>query len=52
MNVSIELPVATRHCRDMTEKWVESDFKPEQTTVTIILSLKCRVMEQVKRDLL
>ena len=30
----IELPVANRHRRDMTEKNVESAVKPEQTTAT------------------
>ena len=27
--VNIELPAIFRHCRDMTEKIVESDVKPE-----------------------
>ena len=30
MKVSIELPVTTRHLRDMTDN-VETDVKPEQT---------------------
>ena len=30
MKVSIELPVASRHGRDMTAKIVESEVKPEQ----------------------
>ena len=29
----IELPVATRHRRDMTEKNVDGDVKPEQTNI-------------------
>ena len=29
IKVSIELPAATRHRRDMTENFVESDVKPE-----------------------
>ena len=33
-----ELPVATRHRHDMTEKIVESDVKPKQTTTIIKLS--------------
>ena len=40
IKVSIELPVATRHRRDMTEN-VEGDVKPEQTTTQGMCSLYC-----------
>ena len=37
IKVSIELPAATRHRRDMAEKIVESDVKPEYTHTPILL---------------
>ena len=38
--VTIVLPVATRHCRDMTEQIVEIDVKLEQTNISNTCS-KC-----------
>ena len=32
--MSIELPATSRHRRDMTEKFVESDFKPKSNKQT------------------
>ena len=37
IKVSIELPVTTRHRRDMTDN-VESDIKPEQTNINSALN--------------
>ena len=40
MKESIELPVTTKHRRDMTDN-VESDVKPEQTNKPISLAWDC-----------
>ena len=54
VKVSIELPVATRHCRDMTEKWLkvtlnQNKQKNKQTETFLLkhalLILKCQTSD-------
>ena len=53
--MSIELPVTTRQCRDMTDN-VESDVKPEQTnklinkTINQIINHYCMIFQLLNSE--